>query len=139
MIELHLHLDGSLRPETVWELAKEQKIELPAKTVEDVRYKMEVPEDCKTLEEYLERFDMPLMVLQKADALERVAFELTEDLARSGVTYAEIRFAPQLSLNGGLTQDEVTEAAIRGVKRGMEQYPQIRVGLILCCMRGDTN
>lgn len=139
MIELHLHLDGSLRPETVWELAKEQKIELPAKTVEDVRYKMEVPEDCKTLEEYLERFDMPLMVLQKADALERVAFELTEDLARSGVTYAEIRFAPQLSLKEGLTQDEVTEAAIRGVKRGMEQYPQIRVGLILCCMRGDTN
>ena len=139
MIELHLHLDGSLRPETVWELAKEQKIELPAKTGEDVRYKMEVPEDCKTLEEYLERFDMPLMVLQKADALERVAFELTEDLARSGVTYAEIRFAPQLSLKEGLTQDEVTEAAIRGVKRGMEQYPQIRVGLILCCMRGDTN
>lgn len=139
MIELHLHLDGSLRPETVWELAKEQKIDLMAKTVEDVRHKMEVPENCKTLEEYLERFEMPLMVLQKADALERAAFELTEDLAGLGVTYAEIRFAPQLSLNGGLTQEEVTEAVICGVKRGMRQYPQIRVGLILCCMRGNTN
>lgn len=139
MIELHLHLDGSLRPETVWELAKEQKIDLMVKTVEDVRHKMEVPENCKTLEEYLERFEMPLMVLQKADALERAAFELTEDLAGLGVTYAEIRFAPQLSLNGGLTQEEVTEAVICGVKRGMRQYPQIRVGLILCCMRGNTN
>ena len=55
MIELHLHLDGSLRPGTVWELAGEQKIELLAKTVEDVRCKMEVPENCRTLEEYLKR------------------------------------------------------------------------------------
>ena len=139
MIELHLHLDGSLRPGTVWELAGEQKIELPAKTVEDVRCKMEVPENCRTLEEYLKRFDMPLMVLQKADALERAAFELTEDLAKIGVDYAEIRFAPQLSLRGGLTQEEVTEAVICGVKRGMKQYPQIHAGLILCCMRGITN
>lgn len=139
MIELHLHLDGSLRPGTVWELAGEQKIELPAKTVEDVHCKMEVPENCRTLEEYLKRFDMPLMVLQKADALERAAFELTEDLAKIGVDYAEIRFAPQLSLRGGLTQEEVTEAVICGVKRGMKQYPQIHAGLILCCMRGITN
>lgn len=139
LIELHLHLDGSLRPETVWELAREQGVELPAKSAGEVKYKMEVPEDCKTLEEYLERFDLPLMVLQKADALERVTFELVEDLAKEGVTYAEIRFAPQLSINGGLTQDEVAEAAIRGARRGMETYPQIRVGLILCCMRGDKN
>ena len=52
VVELHLHLDGSLRPETVWELAKEQGVELPAKSAEEVKYKMEVPEDCKTLEEY---------------------------------------------------------------------------------------
>jgi len=139
LIELHLHLDGSLRPQTVWELAKEQGIALPADSVEEVKDKMEVPEDCKTLEEYLERFDLPLLVLQKADAIERVTFELTEDLAKEGVTYAEIRFAPQLSINGGLMQDQVVEAAIRGAKRGMAMYPQIRVGLILCCMRGDRN
>lgn len=137
--ELHLHLDGSLRPETVWELAKEQGVKLPAKSAEEVKYKMEVPEDCKTLEEYLERFDLPLLVLQKADAIERVTFELVEDLANEGVDYAEIRFAPQLSVNGGLTQDEVVEAAIRGAERGMKAYPRIRVGLILCCMRGADN
>lgn len=137
--ELHVHLDGSLRPETVWELAKEQGIRLPAESAEEVKYKMEVPEDCRTLEEYLERFDLPLLVLQRADAIERVTYELVEDLAKEGVDYAEIRFAPQLSVNGGLTQDEVVEAAIRGAERGMKTYPEIRVGLILCCMRGADN
>lgn len=137
--ELHLHLDGSLRPETVWELAKEQGIRLPAESAEEVKYKMEVPEDCRTLEEYLERFDLPLLVLQRADAIERVTYELVEDLAKEGVDYAEIRSAPQLSVNGGLTQDEVVEAAIRGAERGMKTYPEIRVGLILCCMRGADN
>ena len=139
IVELHLHLDGSLRPETVWELAKEQGIRLPAESAEEVKYKMEVPEDCRTLEEYLERFDLPLLVLQRADAIERVTYELVEDLAKEGVDYAEIRFAPQLSVNGGLTQDEVVEAAIRGAERGMKTYPEIRVGLILCCMRGADN
>lgn len=139
LIELHLHLDGSLRAETVWELAKEQGVELAEKSVEEVRAKMEVPEDCKTLEEYLERFALPTMVLQTEAAMERVAFEMVETLANEGVTYAEVRFAPQLHVQKGLTQAEVVEATIRGTKRGMEQYPGIRVGLILCCMRGDTN
>ena len=139
LIELHLHLDGSLRPDTVWELANEQGIDLPLHSLEEVRNQMRVPENCKTLEEYLERFDLPLLVLQKADALERVTFELVEDLAKAGVEYAEIRFAPQLSVQGGLTQAEVVEAAVQGAKRGMQAYPGIRVGLILCCMRGDTN
>ena len=139
LIELHLHLDGSLRPETVWELAKEQNIKLPANTVDEVRDQMQVPEDCRTLEEYLTRFDLPLLVLQTREALERAAFELTEDLAKEGVTYAEIRFAPQLSIKGGMTQEQAVEAAIEGVKHGMEQYPSIRVGLILCCMRGEDN
>lgn len=139
LIELHLHLDGSLRPETVWELAKEQGVELPVGTLEEVRQQMKVPEDCQTLEEYLKRFDLPLLVLQEESALERVTFELTEDLAKAGLDYAEIRFAPQLSLQKGLTQDQVVQAAIRGAERGMKAYPGIRVGLILCCMRGDQN
>ncbi len=137
LAELHLHLDGSLRPETVWELAREQQIGIPAADLKELRYQMKVPEDCQSLHECLKRFDLPLLVLQEADALERVTFELTEDLAKEGVTYAEIRFAPQQSMEHGLTQDQAVEAAIRGAKRGMEMYPSIRVGLILCCMRGE--
>ena len=137
--ELHLHLDGSLRPETVWELAGKQGIRIPAGSVEETRFKMQVPENCRTLEEYLERFDLPLMVLQEWEALERVSFELVEELAGEGLTYAEIRFAPQLSMKNGMSQDDVTEAVIRGMRRGMERYPQLSAGLILCCMRGADN
>ena len=87
-LELHLHLDGSLRPETVWDLAVKQGIRLPVNSPEEVRFRMRVPEDCKTLDEYLERFALPLLVLQEEDAIERVAFELVEDLAKAGLDYA---------------------------------------------------
>ena len=129
LIELHMHLDGSLRAETMWELAMEQGLELEEKSIEEVRSKMEVPEDCKTLEEYLERFALPTKVLQTEHAIERVAFDMVETLAKEGVTYAEVRFAPQLHTQKGLTQAQVVEAAIRGTKLGMEQYPGIRVTL----------
>ncbi len=138
MTELHLHLDGSLRPETVWELAKIQGIDLGAKDIDELKFMMKVPDDCKTLHECLERFDVPLKVLQTADAIERVTFELVEDLSNIGVDYAEIRFAPQLSTEKGLSQDEIVEAAIKGAKRGMEKYPNIKCGLILCCMRNEN-
>lgn len=137
MIELHLHLDGALRPKTVWELAQLQQVNLPSRSIEETKEMMEVPENCKTLSEYLERFDLPLLVLQQEEAIERVAYELVEDLVKLSVEYAEIRFAPQLSTKKGLSQEQVVEAAIRGVQRGMKEYPSIRVGLILCCMRGD--
>ena len=138
-IDLHLHLDGSLRPDTVWELAKEQGISLPASTKEELVSFLRVPKDCGNLTEYLERFELPLLVLQRPEALERAAFELVEDLAGQGIDYAEIRFAPQLSVNDGLTQEEVVEAVIRGLNSGLENYPSIKAGLILCFMRGADN
>ena len=137
MIELHLHLDGALRPKTVWELAQLQQVNLPSHSVEETKEMMEVPKNCQTLSEYLERFDLPLLVLQQEEAIERVAYELVDDLVKLSVEYAEIRFAPQLSTKKGLSQEQVVEAAIRGVQKGMKEYPSIRVGLILCCMRGN--
>ena len=139
LLELHLHLDGSLRPATVLELACQQGVDLGVQELDQVDFQMRVPANCTSLVEYLERFEMPLRVLQREDAIERVTFELVEDLARAGLSYVEIRFAPQLSVKQGLTQDQVVEAAIRGARRGMEAYPSIRVGLILCCMRGGDN
>ena len=71
--------------------------------------------------------------------LKEAGYDVLKSMKQENVCYAEIRFAPQLSVNGGLTQDQVVEAAIRGAEQGMKEYPRIRVGLILCCMRGDTN
>ena len=138
-IDLHLHLDGSLRPATVWELAQEQGIALPAASKEELVSFLQVPEECQSLNEYLERFDLPLLVLQKPEAVERVTYELVEDLAKQGLNYAEIRFAPQLSTKEGMTQAEVVEAAIRGLNRALAEYLTIKAGLILCFMRGADN
>ncbi len=138
-IDLHLHLDGSLRPSTVWELAKEQKITLTAASKEELTSLLQVPEDCQSLNEYLKCFDLPLLVLQEPEALERVTFELIEDLAFEGVTYAEIRFAPQLSIKDGMTIEEAVKAAIQGLKKGLACYKTIQAGLILCYMRGAEN
>lgn len=137
MIELHVHLDGSLRPSTIWEMALEKDGEVPADSLQALTALMKAPLPCNSLSEYLTRFDLPLKYLQSTKALERVTYELTEDLAKEGIQYAEIRFAPQHSIKEGLSQSEVTEAVMAGAIRGMETYPSIKIGLLLCCMRGD--
>lgn len=137
MRELHLHLDGSLRPERVKELAEYLNMEVGS--LEEVSQKMKVPDQCKSLNEYLERFDLPLQFLQKADFIEAMTYDLVEDLAELGLEYGEIRFAPQLHTQEGLNQEEVVEASIKGVRRATKDYPRIGIGLILCAMRGEGN
>lgn len=137
MTELHLHLDGSLRAKTCLELYREQRIPSPCEDEMTMKRLLTASEDCKNLEEVLRCFNIPLKVLQKDWALERVAYELVEDLAKSHDDYCEIRFAPNLSLNEGMNQRQVTEAVLRGVERGMKDFP-IRIGLILCAMRGKS-
>lgn len=137
MRELHLHLDGSLRPETLWDLAQASGRDLG--DLNQVRDLMVAPMDCQSLNEYLERFNLPLEFMQRKDLIERMAFELVEDLANLGLEYAEIRFAPQLHTREGLSQEAVVEGAIQGVKAACEKYDSIKVGLILCAMRGDNN
>lgn len=112
MTELHLHLDGSMRPQTIFELASHQSIALPAADAKALRAYLEVPADCPSLTDYLKRFDLPLAVLQTPDALERAVFELSEDLWRLGVDRAEIRFAPQFSTSDGMTQDDAVCARL---------------------------
>lgn len=136
MIELHVHLDGSLRPSTIWELAKEMDGKAPAESLAELKSLMEAPVSCKSLSQYLSCFGLPIKYLQTQAALERVAMELIEDLAYEGITYAELRFAPQLSTALGLTQMDVTNAVVAGVKKGMERYPSIKAGILLCSLRG---
>ena len=96
MIDLHLHLDGSLAPEDVLTYASLSRVPLPADTEEGIRKLLTVQPDCRNLGEYLEKFDLPLRVLQTEETLEMSVCGLVKRLARQGLCYAEIRFAPQL-------------------------------------------
>ncbi|ADL11848.1 adenosine deaminase [Acetohalobium arabaticum] len=131
--ELHLHLDGSLRVKTVLELAEDREIELPTADQKGLAEYLQVSEDCDSLAEYLEKFDLPLKVMQTEKALTRVTYELLEDAAWENVKYLEIRFAPLL-LTEELRPAEVVEAVLAGVEKGENKY-ELQANIILCCMR----
>ncbi|MGE4548252.1 MAG: adenosine deaminase [Intestinibacillus sp.] len=132
--DLHLHLDGSLRPETLLTLARRQNIALPADTPDELTPYCSVPPDCRSLAEYLACFELPLSVLQTADALRYAAGELVVTLGMQGLSLAEIRFAPQLHRQQGVSQAEAVEAVLAGVRDGQTRYPLIKIGVILCMM-----
>lgn len=134
LIDLHLHLDGSLSVASVRKLAAMQGIELP-KDDGEILKQLQVDDNCRSLEEYLQKFSYALSFLQTADAVEESVYTLLEELRELGLVYTEIRFAPQFHKEKGLTQREVVQAAIRGRDRA-----SLRSNLILCCMRGaDTH
>ena len=133
--DLHCHLDGSLRVETLLELAHEQGVELPADNVEELNNIIHAgSERNKSLAEYLKVFDYTLSVLQEAPALERVAFELAEDQWNDGVRLLEVRFSPVLNIEKGLTLAEIIEATKAGLKRAEAKYG-IKTGIIVCGIR----
>ncbi len=116
---LHDHLDGGLRPATVLELARESGYaNLPADTVPELAAWFREAADSGSLVKYLETFEHTVGVMQTAEALSRVARECAEDLAADGVVYAEVRFAPEQHLQGGLSLDEVMEAVLEGFAAG---------------------
>ena len=133
LIDLHLHLDGSLSLESVRDLARMQNIEVEADD-EKLLKLLQVGPDCKDLNEYLEKFAFPCSLLQKPEAITRSVENLRRELKEQGLLYAEIRFAPQLHLLQGLTQRQVVQAAVDGLKA-----EGVKANLILCCMRGDRN
>ncbi len=119
--ELHCHLDGSVRPETLFELARDHRIQLPRQTPEELRQFMRV-DDAQNLEDYLRRFDVTISVLQSEEALERVAYELAEDASEDGVRYIEVRNAPILNVVQGLTLVQAVEAPLRGLRRAEKDF-----------------
>jgi len=119
---LHDHLDGGLRPGTVVDLASEYGYtHLPTTDVDDLATWIRRGADRKSLELYLETFEHTIGVLQERDAIVRVAVECAEDLAADGVVYAEVRYAPELSTEKGLTLDEVVEANLEGFLIGSKR------------------
>jgi adenosine deaminase len=131
--ELHCHLDGSLRPETMLDLARELGINLPRQNAPELRAYMRA-DNVPDLTDYLHRFDTTISILQTASAIERVAYELVEDASRDGLRYIEVRNAPHLNIRGGLTVDEVIEVTLRGLARGESEFGTI-ARFITCSLR----
>jgi adenosine deaminase len=137
---LHDHLDGGLRPATVLELAAETGYhELPEFHPERLGGWFHAAADSGSLERYLETFAHTVGVMQTKEALARVAAECAEDLAADGVVYAEVRFAPELHVEAGLSLDEVVMAVLGGFEAGAANARaaghRIRVGTLLTAMR----
>ena len=133
LIDLHLHLDGSLSLSSVRELAAMQNIPVDADDLALLK-RLQVSPNCRNLNEYLEKFGFPCSLLQTPEALTRSVANLRRELAQQGMLYAEIRFAPQFHLEQGLSQDQVVEAAAAGLAG-----EGVKANLILCCMRGVGN
>ena len=131
--ELHVHLDGSLRTSTMVELAAERGVRLP--TDDPVAlYDYMVVDDARNLEDYLERFHLTLALMQDAEGIERVAYELVEDHANENVRYVEVRFSPILNAQGQLKAHEALEAALGGLHRAGSEF-DVSTGVIVCALR----
>ena len=133
-VDLHLHLDGSISVKSARDLAEIEGILLP-ESDEELENLLSVGDDCRDLNEYLEKFALPVSLLQSEKSLEKCAYNICRELLEEGFIYAEIRFAPQLHLQKGLTQKQVVEAVLRGVKNS-----GFKANVILCAMRsGEDN
>jgi len=130
--ELHVHLDGCLRPATMLELARKSGVRLPADTPEGLAAALSV-KGAHSLEEYLTKYQYTLAVMQTPEALERVAYEFVLDVAAENVRYVEVRYSPLLH-RPALTMTQAIEAPLRGIKRA-EAETGTKVGLIVCAIR----
>ena len=140
---LHDHLDGGLRPETIIEIAQQIGYKkLPTDDPKKLADWFEESCNSHSLVRYLETFSHTIAVMQSKEAIIRVARECAIDLARDGVVYAEVRGAPELFTEQGLTLDQVVEATLEGYKQGMAEAAsegnKIRVESLLCGMRQNN-
>src|SRR5690625_385146 len=133
--DIHLHLDGSVRPETILDLAQEQGIDLGTDDKDELIARVMPDENCESLEEYLQAFGITCSVMGTADALYRVAYELVEDCANDQHTYLEVRWATRV-LPLGLTPQQMVEAVWSGLRDAGEKY-NVVARQILCGMRHE--
>jgi adenosine deaminase len=134
-LDLHRHLDGSIRTRTILDLADSDGVRLPARTAKGLERHVTVGPRCRSLPDFLACFDVFLPVLKSEAAIERVARELVEDAAADGVAYVEARYAPLLQAPE-LTIEQSVEAALSGLRRGA-RVTGVEVGLILCGQRSS--
>ena len=132
--ELHLHLDGSVRPRTVLELAKKNGVLLPSDDLAKLRDFLEANDNTASLVEYITFFELPIAVLQTVPALERATYELCEDLAKDNVRYAEIRYGPWLHVQHGLSLTDVIRGVLSGWSQGRKAFG-LEGGIIVTALR----
>ena len=133
-VELHCHLDGSLNPKTIIDLAEKQKVDLPTTNLDELKNILSIGEKRVSLEGYLEKFKITLSILQTPESLERTAFELIQEVAKENVRYIEIRYSPILHTEKGMTPEESVEAVLKGLKAGEEEFG-VMSGIIICGIR----
>jgi len=135
--DLHCHLDGSLRLDTIIDLAKQQHVKLPTFDRGELFRLIYAGDVCNSLEDYLKAFDITLSVMQTEEALERTAYELASDAWKENVRYIEVRYSPLLHQRNGLRLTTVVEAVLRGLRAAKRELG-IRYGVILCGIRSMT-
>lgn len=132
--DLHCHLDGSMRPETILELAKEQNLPLAMLSIEELKTKLVCGNKVTSLPVFLQAFDITCSVMQTEKALTRIAFELMEDAAKENVRYLEIRYHPNFMTGKGLSLEQVVIAVEQGIHQAKKKY-DIEAGTIICAIR----
>lgn len=133
-IDLHLHLDGTIRVPTIAALGDELGIKLPSYDPKELAKYVQVNRDCRSLTDFLKRFEVFYPILPFAITQERIAYELCEDCARDNVIYFEARFAPVLATSKTFSMEDAVVAALEGFRRGQRDFG-VRCGTILCCYR----
>ena len=133
-VDLHFHLDGSIVPEVGWRIAQEEGVDLYIPTYEDYIKLTTVPPLCTDVFEYLAKFGPIVKMMQTKEHLTRITYTTIKRARDEGLFYVEIRFAPQLHTQKGLTQRDAVEAVLEGVRKAAVDFPEIKVGIILCCM-----
>ena len=133
-VDLHFHLDGSIVPETGWKICQEPDVDLDIKTYDEYIKLTTVPPLCTDVFEYLAKFGPIVKLMQKKEHITEIAYTTVKRVAEQGLFYLELRFAPQLHLEKGLTQRDAVEAVLEGVRKAEAECPTIKVGVILCCM-----
>ncbi len=138
LVDLHLHLDGSLDLPWAYQRSLEEGVIEPDCTFEDYA-RIVYQTQYKSREDGFRKFALMCAILQTEEALNEAAYRLVKKLDEKGMIYAEIRFASQQHLEKGLTQKEAVKAVIDGAARGMAECPDIRIGIIDCMMhKGDS-
>jgi adenosine deaminase len=132
--DLHVHLDGSLRLNTLIDLARIQQVELPSSNPKKLEKLVISGKNCNNLNEYLRGFDITLSVMQTPEALYRIAYELAKDAAEENVWYMEVRFSPILHIRRGLKLTTIVNSVLEGLQEAEKKF-NIKTGIIVCGMR----